>query len=70
MRIVTEQQLLEIDKRRLGTKYKDEEAATYVNGNDLKKVSLNLRSFAILTMVQERMGTGHIDIWSYRSRSV
>ena len=35
--IVTEQQLLEINKTRRGTKYIDQEAATYLNGNDLKK---------------------------------
>ena len=35
--VVTDEQLLEINKRRLGTKYKDHNAATYLNGNDNKK---------------------------------
>ena len=34
--VVTDEQLLEINRRRLGTKYKDSNAATYMNGNDKK----------------------------------
>ena len=36
--VVTDEQLLEINRRRLGIKYKDHDAATYLNGNDNKKL--------------------------------
>ena len=32
--VVTDEQLLEINRRRLGTKYKDHDAVTYLNVND------------------------------------
>ena len=35
--LVTEEQLLEINKTRRGAKYIDQEAATYLNGNDMKQ---------------------------------
>jgi len=59
--LVTEEQLLEINKTRRGTKYIDQEAATYLNGNDLKK---DLTESPFIRYLN--YGSGKDGYWTYR----
>ena len=59
--IITDNELLEINKLRLGKKYTDEEAASYLNGSDLKKDLVESPFIRYLNY-----GAGKDRYWTYR----